>query len=430
MLLIYSEQLSPRLQYICRYLFEERMGVPVSITTDAAVFVGHIGPAICYAPQNIHPESLHIGMQGLLFESSITRQEEVVISWEKLPAFFPVPGADLPFDLFAAAFFLLSRYEEYLPHAEDSYGRFPHTASLAFRAGFLNQPLVDQWVMRLSALLQQRFPAFRPAFPPFRVLPTYDIDMAWSFLHKGWVRNLGGFLRHPSAERIRVLRGQQKDPFDVYDWLDALHEKVGVRPSYFFLLAEMTGRYDKNISPAHPAMRVLVKQHARKYDTGIHPGWQSGESIAALKREISLLEEISGKPVTHSRQHYIRFRLPEGYRRLTEAGITDDYSMGYGSINGFRASVAAAFNWYDLERETTTALRVHPFCFMDANAYYEEGLNAEEAYAALLQYQLVCREVRGEMISIWHNNFLGSATAFAGWKEVYERWVRQLPGVV
>ena len=103
MLLIYSEQLSPRLQYICRYLFEERMGVPVSITTDAAVFSGHRAPAICYATQNIHPSALHIGVQGLLFESGISRQEEDMISWEELPAFFPVAGAGWFWPLLLAA---------------------------------------------------------------------------------------------------------------------------------------------------------------------------------------------------------------------------------------------------------------------------------------------------------------------------------------
>ena len=406
------------------------MGVPVSFTNDAAVCREHTGPAICYARQSIHPEALHIGVQGLLFETGISRQDEVLTSWEELPAFFPVHGAHLPFDLFAASFYLLSRYEEYLSHAEDSYGRFSHEDSLACRAGFLHQPLVDQWVMQLAANLKNRFPAFQPAFPPFRVLPTYDIDIAWSYLHKGWLRNMGGWLRKPSAERIRVLMGGQPDPFDAYGWLDALHAQAGIRPRYFFLLSEKAGRYDKNIPPAHPAMRALIARHAERYDTGIHPSWQSGESADCLQREIRLMEMITGKPVTHSRQHYIRFRLPEGYRRLVEAGITDDYSMGYGSINGFRASVTASFNWYDLEKETETSLRVHPFCFMDANAYYEQRLSAREAFSDLLQYQQVCQSVSGVMIPIWHNNFLGAAKAFEGWKEFYAEWISRLPATV
>jgi hypothetical protein len=129
---------------------------------------------------------------------------------------------------------------------------------------------------------------------------------------------------------------------------------------------------------------------------------------------------------TQSRQHYIRFNLPEGYQRLISVGITDDYSMGYGSINGFRASVAVSFYWYDLEKEEQTILRIHPFCFMDANSFYEQRQNAEKTFEELMHYLSVCKEVNGTLITIWHNNFLGTANEFSGWKEMYEQFIAQV----
>ena len=130
--------------------------------------------------------------------------------------------------------------------------------------------------------------------------------------------------------------------------------------------------------------------------------------------------------ITRSRQHYIRFNLPEGYRRLIGAGITDDYSMGYGSINGFRASVASSFYWYDLEKEEQTELRIHPFCFMEANAYYEQKQSIQQTYDELIHYLSVCKDVNGTLISIWHNNFLGTAKEFRGWREMYEQFITQV----
>jgi len=427
MLLIFSESSSTRLQYICQYLFAERMQIEFQITHNKDEFNTYDGPAICYAQEVLNSRVLHMGCTRLLFENDIRHQPLNLLMWQELPAFFEVAGANLPFDLFSAAFYLLSRYEEYLPYTDDFYGRYPHSASLAYKGGFLEQPLIDQWMMKLADLLQQRFPLFSQQLPAFKVLPTYDIDIAWSYLHKGWWRNTGAWLKSPSFERLAVLAGQRCDPFDVYDWLDDCHAQAGIRPRYFFLLAEKNNRYDKNISPTHPAMQQLVQQHARKYDVGIHPGWESGNSDALLRREISRLASLTGERVQHSRQHYIRFKLPDGYRRLIAVGITNDYSMGYGSINGFRASVAAPFNWFDLERNTITALKVHPFCFMDANAYYEEKLNAESALTEMMAYQQRCEAVKGTMITIWHNNFLGPDGRFKGWRAAYEKWISQLP---
>ena len=97
--------------------------------------------------------------------------------------------------------------------------------------------------------------------------------------------------------------------------------------------------------------------------------------------------------------------------------------MGYGSINGFRASVSTPFYWYDLKNEEPTQLLIHPFCFMDANAYYEQNSSAQEALAEMMQYYQVIKQVNGTMITIWHNSFLGTDDEFEGWKEAYQQFI-------
>ena len=99
--------------------------------------------------------------------------------------------------------------------------------------------------------------------------------------------------------------------------------------------------------------------------------------------------------------------------------------MGYGSINGFRASVASSFYWYDLQREEETPMRIFPFCFMDANARFEQGFTPPQAMTELMHYYHHIRKVNGLMVTIWHNNFLGTDPAFAGWREVYEVFLKE-----
>jgi hypothetical protein len=308
------------------------------------------------------------------------------------------------------------------------YGRYAHDQSIAFRENFLHLPLVNIWVKEFADVIRQVFPDFTCEFPPFSFLPTYDIDIAYSYRHKGILRNLGGALRNPTWERYIVLAGIRKDPYDCYEWLNQLHSKYQLPAHYFFLVAEKNEVYDKNILPHKKVMWDLIRQHAKKYPVGLHPSWQSGDRPILLSSELQQLEAMAEASVTSSRQHYIRFNLPAGYRNLRALGIKQDYSMGYGSINGFRASVASSFCWFDLEKNESTDLIIHPFCFMDANSFYEQKNTPERALEELMHYTSICQRFNANLITIWHNYFLGTEKVFRPWRDVYEKFITNLAG--
>jgi hypothetical protein len=430
-MLLYAQHITPRLQYIVDFIGKELFDSPISITKDKNEFVTNNGPKINYSELEFSEQEFFIRSTPLLFEAGIRQRSVNCFELNYYKVFFQTNG-DLPFDIFAASFYLLSRYEEYLPHQKDEYGRYAHSNSLAFKENFLQIPLVNIWIEELKKSLQNKFPQIIFRHNSFRFIPTYDIDTAYSFLHKGWKRSLGGLVRSmvngewsTARERINVLRGKKSDPFDAYEWLDSLHLYCRVKPYYFFLVAKEQKGYDKNISPDEPELQELIEYHASGNFVGIHPSWQSGDDKKLLKEEIEWLEYIAEKKIVHSRQHYIRFTLPETYNRLIAAGIQKDFSMGYGSVNGFRASVASSYYWYDLYNEEQTGLQIFPFCFMDANSFYEQKYTAQQAMEELLNYYRIIKKVNGLMITIWHNNFLGTDKQFAGWKEVYEIFLKE-----
>ena len=429
-MILYCPDITPRVRWIIGFCGHELFDTPIRITSDKEEFEVTPGPRINYSMASI-PDVFTIRPGALLFETMIRRQTIACFDYNGRKAFFPTEG-DLPFDVFAASFYLLCRYEEWLPHEKDEFGRYAYTQSLAWREEFLDFPLINYWLQDLRVALGRKYPGLIFRYTAFKFIPTYDIDSAWSYLHKGWQLNLGGALKsiikgewRAVWNRTRVLQRRLRDPFDAYEWLDALHLYCRLRPYYFFLVASHRQGVDRNISPSSPEFRELIRYHASGYRIGVHPSWHSGDDVRQLREEIEWLEVISGHPITRSRQHYIRFEMPETYRRLLKYGIRQDFSMGYGSINGFRASVASSYHWYDLEIEEMTGLRIFPFCFMDANSFYEHQYTAPRAMEELMHYYRQIKAVNGLMVTIWHNSFLGTEPAFAGWREVYEVFLKE-----
>jgi hypothetical protein len=431
MLLLYSENITPRLRYIIDFFSTQLFTEPIILTTDVMEFSRSDAPKLNYSKNDMEEKEFFIQPSSVLFESGIRRQEIDCFELNFHKAFFQTRG-DIPFDLFAASFYLLTRYEEYLPFEKDEYGRYAHTNALAFKENFLQIPLINIWLEEFKKALKLKFPSLIFKGRQFKSIISYDIDIAYSYLYKGFRRNLGGILKSfvqndwfMIKDRLAVLRGRKKDPFDCYEWLDALHLYCRMKPYYFFLVAKNTGKYDKNISTNQQAFYDLIMYYAKMYKIGIHPSWQSGDNSGLLKEEIEWLEVVADKRITSSRQHYIRFSLPGTFRELIKNGIKKDFSMGYGSINGFRASICSSYYWYDLEKEEQTNLQLYPFCYMDANSFYEQRQNPQQAYRELIQYYDTVKKLNGLFISIWHNNILGTGIEYKGWREMFELFMKE-----
>lgn len=417
--LIYCPYRTNRLVYTLNIIFQTLLGTTYRIVHE--IPVGKNEPIIAYG--NIaSSNSYSIPESGLLYATDIQTNLPKIQGRGIEAELFPEMNHNHPFDIFSAVFYLITRYEEYQPYQPDLYQRFPHKKSIAFDREFLHLPLINIWVKELGKRLCKQFPLLKLSPPYFSFQPTYDIDIAWSYKHKGLKRNLGGFVRKPTSSRLLTLAGLKKDPFDVYDELQLLHKTFRLNPIYFWITATKNSRYDKHILPSEHALQKLIQKH-KSATNGLHPSWQTHNDGALLRREKETLEVILNTPVVLSRQHYLRFTLPDTYLQLIKTGITDDYSMMYGSINGFRASIANAYPWFNLITNEETDLIIHPPCFMDANSFYEQEQDIKRSSEELNHYYHVCKNNHGALITIFHNNFLGTDSTFKGWREMYEAFI-------
>ncbi|MBP6335215.1 MAG: polysaccharide deacetylase family protein [Bacteroidia bacterium] len=430
MLLIYSPTTSSRLRYILDVIFKDFLGIDYIFCNNADEFGFHSGPKINYSEQAFGNE-IFIYSTRLLFEKGIRDQQISVFDWLDTKAFFAThPKYILPFDIFAASFYLLTRYEEYLPHRRDVHGRFDARDSLAFQKGFLTKPVVDIYTLKLKELIQSHYPEINFPEKKYQFISTIDIDNAWAYKEKGTIRTTGALLRSlfhfdfkEFAERILVLTSNKKDPFDTYDHLYDLQQKYNFKSIYFFLLGDYDEN-DKNVSISRKKFQALISSIADYNQVGLHPSYASNVLTSRIRLEQSRLQKVIKSNVTKSRQHFLKLEFPDTYRNLIECDITDDYTMGYASEPGFRAGTCNTYRYYDLAYECAAPLKIHPFVVMDATLrFYMRILPAEVmSYIGPLIQEV--KKVNGTFTILWHNESISSKKPWEGWENVYEEIIK------
>lgn len=430
MLLIHVPKLTNRLGYTLNVLFRHVLHTEFSITTDEAYYLAHGDAKFSYGPHRIG-ESMHIKSCNLLFQTSIEEQSPRPFQRDGQWMLFPVYGRDLdlPFDPLAATFYMVSRYEEYLPHREDEHGRFVTSESLAYTAGFKDEPVVDQWACLLKRMLEERYPDLHLPERSYSFVQTVDIDAAWCFLHKGLFRTTVGilrdlFVRHTPSEvklRWRVLWHREEDPFDTFDYIIEQRQRVpGSHLIFFSLLAEYD-QYDKPSNYLNPNTRQLLQHLGDHAKMGIHPGYTVLEQPHNVDREVKRLEGILHRTIVRSRFHFLRLQLPLSYRILQHAGLRHDYTMGFADDTGFRAGICTPYPFYDLERDIETELTIHPFCVMDTTLQKYLQLTPEEGVERYRQLIDSVKKVNGTFCCIIHNQNLCERYGWQGWRSAYEQ---------
>jgi len=428
-ILLLCSEISNKLKYASGLILEDLLGLKVELTTNLSDYENFEGAKMQYATNPSFSSGIFVCSSGFLEKTGLELYEPEVAFKSGLPQLLPCASVkcNLGFDVFAATFYLVSRYEEYLPGRKDQHGRFKAEESFAFRHGFLEVPLVNHYAQLLKETLQHYYPALAYREPGFTFVPTYDIDVAYAYRGRGLIRWLGATLRsiyrlefEAVAERFMVLAGNKPDPFDTYDLQLGWQKKFAWAEAYYFFLCGKPGLHDHNISCNAPAFQNLVKTIAQNARVGIHPSYASAGNPKQFSHETACLSAIAGKPILYSRQHYLRVTLPETYRLLIQNNIQADFSMGYASHPGFRASIATPFPFYDLPGDKPTGLTIYPFAVMDGTLKDYMNLTPTQAISKIESLIQEVRKVNGTFISLWHNDALSERGRWKGWRPVYE----------
>jgi hypothetical protein len=424
MLLVYTHKITPRLTYTFKHICKRILGIEVRFTSKVEDFIAHDSLKMSYTKQPLSNE-LFIRSNDLLFEQGLSDLDISVQPWGSTKGFFAAGDrSDLPFDIFASSFYLLSRYEEYLPHVNDDYGRFMAKESLGYQYRFLNQPVVDIWAYKLRDILEERFPDFKFEERQYQVQPVIDVPTAYYFRKKGLLRTIGGTLNDLGRFKLRqlyqrylVLMGFKRDPYDTFKWIITLQKKSKFKFMVLFLIGDFS-TYDKNISTNKKEFISLIKSVADYCNVGIKASYFSLDDILILKKEKLKMESIINTDLKAVRHSFSKLNLPKSYRNLIELEINQDFTMGYIDTMGFRAGTCTPFQFYDLDYEVQTPLQINPYHCLDfALLKYQSQLDKTEHLQKLIAE---VKAVNGTFTPIFHNYSLSNLERWEGFRSLFK----------
>jgi peptidoglycan/xylan/chitin deacetylase (PgdA/CDA1 family) len=417
---------SNRLIYVCEYIFKEHWGIDFEIVAHENEIELENSSIIYYQNTSLGEGFRIRSSETLLDSNSIAIPQYSQI--EEMQVLFPQSNCHLGFDIFAAIFYLISRYEEYNPNpgVTDEHGRFMYNKSILYRMRCLKVPIVQHWIAFFLEKLKVYYSKFEIKQREYSFESTLDIDNAYAYKHKGFVRSvfasakdLANFNISGIADRIKVLSALKTDPYDTFDYILDIEKKYNVTSLFFWLLGNYS-QYDRGLNYKSKALSDIITRIKLNHPIGIHPSYKSNTGMEVLKKEISRLSNISGEIIRNSRQHYLKLSIPKTYQNLVNFNIENDYSLGYANTTGFRAGSCVPFYFYDLNREERTPLKLIPFQVMDVTLNNFMGLDPDNALHEIKQVVDEVRKYNGTFVSLWHNETLTNQGKWKGWRRVFE----------
>lgn len=334
------------------------------------------------------------------------------------------------YDILGLTFWMLARIEEIGRTDLDNHDRFPATSSHAYKHGYLDRPVVDEWLHVLRQVIEWQWVGADLKRHQFKICVSHDVDRPSRYgfasprnlllrmgadLARGDLRSA---LYGPLICLITKTKLHEADPFNTFDWLMDQSERCGLKSAFYFICGRTSPSMDGEYDIEHPAMRDLLRRiHARGHEIGLHPSYNTFKNPSSLKSEADRLwrvceEEHIQQTAWGGRMHYLRWKQPDTLRACNEAGMAYDSSLTYADHAGFRCGSCFDFPGFDAVGGEKLAVRVRPLIVMEASVFGENymGLSSENARQVLKRLKERCRAVKGRFTLLWHNSELDIST--------------------
>ncbi|MBE5317551.1 hypothetical protein IM793_00145 [Pedobacter sp. MR2016-19] len=393
-LIIFSNILTPRIKYIFNFIFKDILKAEVEFTGNSAYFLQSEHIKISYGNEPLG-EELFFKSTPLLFSNKLEEIKPKTVSFGEYQVPFPVEQSALPFDVFAASFFMISRYEEYLSQ-RNTEEEFKPSKSYQHKWRVLDKPIIDEWALIIKSIIRKKHPTFKFQEKKFQHQPTIHFNMLThlpdGFLNKTKFIFSAVFKKENNylGSKFDRLTGIGINNEQVLEQVKEIFVSKKSNPLYFLDFPDVPMDYIRTNNIA----KILNNQSVGL----LRPCASNKQKMTEIKEGLVKLKKIHPNLTTSTSQQLEVLKFPICYLNILNSGITSDYSMGYGSVPGFRAGTCTPFNWYDLQLEKVTPLVVHSYCLND---HILQFLIHEAATEKIHQYTDAVKMVNGTFYSSW-----------------------------
>ena len=347
----------------------------------------------------------------------------------KLPSPLIEPNASgfrIRYDILGMAYWMLSRQEEIGRNDLDAHGRFPATSSHASRNGYLERPIVDEWLGILSQVIMRTWSGIKLKQHAFSIKVSHDVDSPSRYAF----RSIGGLARAMVGDVIKRCDLKNAilapsiwvnsrnalhidDPYNTFDWIMDVSERQNMRSAFYFISGRTNRLRDADYEISHPAIRKLIKKiHIRGHEIGLHPSYGSFQSSSIIAAEANLLRRIAEEEGVvqiewGGRMHYLMWEHPATLQGWEHAGLTYDSTMGYADRPGFRCGTCFEYPAFDPIAQKRLNLRIRPLVAMECtvmDSIYMGLGSGDLAFEKFIQLKNVCKAVLGSFTLLWHNS--------------------------
>ncbi|MBD2569389.1 polysaccharide deacetylase family protein [Anabaena lutea] len=335
----------------------------------------------------------------------------------------------LGLDIFGSAFFMLTRYEEVIKSERDQNDRFPATASLAYQEGFLDRPIINEYLEILWACLKHLWTGLKRKPRQFQTYVSHDVDQPFKYVFAGissLVRRCGGDLikrRNPGQALNTIWQWNQvkagnsnSDPCNTFDMIMDISEKHNLKSAFYFITDHSSGTIDGDYSMDHPLIRGLLRKiHQRGHEIGLHTSYNTYKDPAQTKREFEILKQVCAEEGIQQeywggRQHFLRWKTPNTFNNWENAGLDYDSTLSFADVAGFRCGVCYEFSTFNINTRQPLKLRERPLIIMECTItddfFMNLNLDDETTFQKMAKYKQHCRFFNGDFTLLWHNDRL------------------------
>ena len=333
-------------------------------------------------------------------------------------------------DIFASSFFMLTRWEEYVNKNRDNHNRFPAYESSAFKNNFLDRPIVNEYVEMLKNMLLYLDSNFKFQISNYQLMLTHDVDVPvkYTSYKTGFKEIAGDIIKRQNIklallntwQKFKVHMGLAKDPFDTFDYLMTISEKIGVK-SYFFFMGKGNTKFDNMYDSEDDFIKELIQKiKKRGHHIGIHPTYNAYNSGIQFAKEKNELEKNLNVDITFGREHFLRFEVPTTWQIWEDNGMKWDSTCSYADKEGFRCGVCYEYSVFNILTRQKLKLKEKPLIVMEGSfATYQPNIKSEEMENKIKHLMGKVKKYNGEFVFLWHNSSFNTPM-WERYQKIYE----------